>query len=270
MRGAAGAPARALSGPARAQVGAAFLLAPAAGAVDAVSYVVLHQIFTANMTGNSTLLGLSLGGSVMRSAVPIGVAVAIFLVAMALGTVVLELAMRNGERSAAGPVFALEIALLSVYMIYGGYVLQNNSAPDYRASGFYVLLAVAVFAMGLQTASLTRALGTSVHTTFVSALLLNAAQELVHAAMPEAGSRSSYLRDELQLGARRSSLQRAGFHLGVWAAFVAGAVWGSYAESRWQLWALALPLGLLAVAFAVDLWRPLHVAGRPRSKPEEA
>jgi len=37
------------------------LLACVAGSVDAVSYVGLGHVFTANMTGNTVLLGLALG-----------------------------------------------------------------------------------------------------------------------------------------------------------------------------------------------------------------
>jgi uncharacterized membrane protein YoaK (UPF0700 family) len=47
------------------------LLACVAGSVDAVSYVGLGHVFTANMTGNTVLLGLALGqaehGAVVRS-----------------------------------------------------------------------------------------------------------------------------------------------------------------------------------------------------------
>jgi uncharacterized membrane protein YoaK (UPF0700 family) len=37
------------------------LLACVAGSVDAVSYMSLGHVFTANMTGNTVLLGLALG-----------------------------------------------------------------------------------------------------------------------------------------------------------------------------------------------------------------
>lgn len=56
----------------------AYLLALslAAGVVDAVSYVGLGKVFTANMTGNTVLLGVALargtGGDAARAAAALG------------------------------------------------------------------------------------------------------------------------------------------------------------------------------------------------------
>jgi hypothetical protein len=47
------------------------------------------------------------------------------------------------------------------------------------------------------------------------------------------------------------------------AAFVGGGVWGAYGERRWTTWPLALPIGVLAVAAAIDLAQPVHPRRRP-------
>jgi uncharacterized membrane protein YoaK (UPF0700 family) len=234
------------------------LLAAAAGTVDAITFTVLHQIFTANMTGNTTTLGIAAGRGNVATLVPLGVAVAVFVVAIVLATVVIEIASRRGAHATAAPMLLLEAALLAVLMVDGHHILHNNTAPDHRIGGFYVLLTLAVLAMGVQTATLTKALGRTLRTTFVSGLLTTFGQELVNALAPEPGERGSYLRGELGLGGRRESARGLCLHLAVWLAFLAGAVWGGFAEPHWRTWPLAAPIAAVLAAGAIDLRDPIH------------
>jgi uncharacterized membrane protein YoaK (UPF0700 family) len=65
------------------------MLSLAAGCVDAVGYLGLGQIFVANMTGNTVLLGLALGQAEARAALRAVVALVGFIVGVAvLGLVV--------------------------------------------------------------------------------------------------------------------------------------------------------------------------------------
>ena len=61
------------------------LLSVTAGCVDAVSYLGLGHIFTANMTGNTVLLGLSLGQAHWQAALRSGVALVGFIVGFPSG-----------------------------------------------------------------------------------------------------------------------------------------------------------------------------------------
>ena len=70
----------------KAQAVSALLLALAAGIVDAVSFIVLHHTFTANMTGNTTKLGIAAGKGDSTAVLPLGVAVLVFVVAIFLAT----------------------------------------------------------------------------------------------------------------------------------------------------------------------------------------
>ena len=240
-----------------AQVPAAVILALAAGGVDAVSFQLLHRIFTANMTGNSTQLGLSGGAGDAGALLPLATAICVFVVAMVAGTGIVELATRRGARSTAAPALAAESALL-VALIAAGDELVGGAAVRDHSTPFYVLLTLAVAAMGIQAATLTSAIGTTVRTTFVSGMLLALAQELVNLLTPPAAGTRSHLRDRLGLGTRRTSGSRLAFHGAVWVGFVAGAAYGSYGESRWSTRALLVPLLAVIVAAAIDLRRPLH------------
>lgn len=60
-------------------------LALAAGAVDALSFLALGQVFTANMTGNVVLLGLALGTGDTSHVIRSGIALATFCLGLAIG-----------------------------------------------------------------------------------------------------------------------------------------------------------------------------------------
>ena len=73
------------------------LLAWAAGSVDAIGFLGLGHVFTANMTGNTVLLGLSLGEGRGIAAVANVIALAGFCLGVALGAVIVERDARKGE-----------------------------------------------------------------------------------------------------------------------------------------------------------------------------
>jgi uncharacterized membrane protein YoaK (UPF0700 family) len=243
---------------AAARCAAALLLALAAGAVDAVSFITLHQTYTANMTGNSTELGIASGLTHTALVVPLVVAVVVFVVAIAAGTGLVEIATRRGHRSSVAPALILEALLLTAFMADGLHVIHHRTTADHSVSGFYVLLTVAVVAMGIQTACLTKALGSTVRTTFVSGLLTSFSQEVVNLLAPPPPGRPSYLRDELALGPRQQAVRRLAFHVGVWACFVAGATWGGYGVHRWSAYTLSVPIVAVVATAAVDVVRPIH------------
>src|SRR5215208_4950985 len=65
------------------------MLSLAAGCVDAVGYLGLGQIFVANMSGNTVLLGLALGQAEARAALRAVVALVGFIVGVAVGAAIL-------------------------------------------------------------------------------------------------------------------------------------------------------------------------------------
>jgi uncharacterized membrane protein YoaK (UPF0700 family) len=66
------------------------LLTCTAGYVDAIGYRGLDRVFTANMTGNTVLLGLALVEADSQAALQSGLALAGFLVGSALGAWIIE------------------------------------------------------------------------------------------------------------------------------------------------------------------------------------
>jgi uncharacterized membrane protein YoaK (UPF0700 family) len=117
-----------------------------------------------------------------------------------------------------------------------------------RQSGilFYGLLALAVLAIGLQTAALPRTGGQRLRTTYISGTLTNLAQELV--ATFTAPRRGGYLADAVGLDDRGAARSRARLHAGIAVAYLTGAAAGAFAAVRVEAWAEVVPALIVAVA----------------------
>lgn len=200
-------------------------LTAAAGWADALSYLALGRVFTANMTGNLVLLGLAVGnvqpGGVQRSAVA--------LVAFALGALLGSWVTRDAAGAWPARVTAalgVEAAALAAFA-----VLWWAHAP------LAPLIALSALGMGIQSAAVRRLAVAGVATTFVTGTVTTLMAGL--AALRPAGS---------------SALQAA-----VLAALLAGATAGAAVWSHWPGAAAAGPTALLAavtIAAAARRVRP--------------
>jgi uncharacterized membrane protein YoaK (UPF0700 family) len=86
------------------------------GLVDAVSYLALGRVFTANMTGNIVLLGFGIAGSGSLPVVAPLVSLASFLVGAGAGGLLVK---RMGQRHPVlvARALAIEVSLLAVATI---------------------------------------------------------------------------------------------------------------------------------------------------------
>lgn len=239
----------------------ALLLGWVGGYVDAVGFIALAHLFTAHMSGNSVGMGAYLGQGDWHEAARRATPIPFFVVGIAGGVALIEVARRAGVRAAMSVALALEAALLLAFRLYGAAYLraQEIGAGAWR---FTLLVALLALAMGIQTAALQRVGRWSVRTTYITGMLTDLAQETV-----------SYLfwlrdRDRDRYGAPDAngdqlvreppSLGRTLLLAGVWGIYIVGAVAGGLAMQRWDLNALALPLLALAAIIAVDVTRPIY------------
>ena len=136
------------------------------GAVDAISYLGLGKVFTANMTGNIVLLGLAVG----RSAGSELVRAAVSLVGYALGAFLgARIARRGGEHSWRREVtLALSLVAVLQAALFGAW-LGSSGHPGQTAEA--LMVALSALAMGIQSAAVA-ALGVAgVTTTYVTGTL---------------------------------------------------------------------------------------------------
>jgi uncharacterized membrane protein YoaK (UPF0700 family) len=207
----------------------AVALAAVAGFVDVVGYLTLHHLFTAHMTGNTSKLGVALGHGDLSAALPLAVVPWLFMGGIAAGTLLVD----AGRRWLA---LALQAALVAGFMGFASTVLRHGTVPGHTLAGFYPLAALATVALGLQTAALTEIQGATVRTSYISGVLTHLAQAAVRRLSGRGGGRGRPLR----------------LLACVCLAYLGGATLGSYTLGRLSIWCLALPLGLLVVAAALD------------------
>jgi uncharacterized membrane protein YoaK (UPF0700 family) len=201
-------------------------LALAAGSVDALTYLGLGRVFTANMTGNTVLLGVAVAQGSSSDALRALVALGGFCLGGALGMALI------GTRRGPWPrltwaVFALETVGLAALLA----AWQAAGAGSLRA----LLVVLSGVAMGAQSAAV-RISEAGINTTYMTSTLLNALARVVP-------------------GARRSGAG-AGLSAAAVAVYALGALAGAEAEDGWGAPAVAVPLVIVAaVSTTTFLWR---------------
>lgn len=214
-----------------------FALTFAAGCVDAISFVGLGSVFTANMTGNTELLGIAIvarftGIHSTLGVVPPLVAVATF-VAGALAAVPMFPAGWNARRAALTVLGeAALIAIAGVVFLF-----------DHSAAAVLFAIAVVSFAMGAQSLVAARAGRPGIATTYVTGTIVMAiARGFAHDAKDEHRLESIH-------------------NVWIWFVYCAGGAGGAllFAVSR-HAGLLPLALIFVIIAFWVDLRGRHHAA----------
>jgi len=145
-----------------------------AGAIDALSYLGLHRVFTANMTGNMVLLALSAGqgqefGAIRSATAFVGYAIGAFAGARIVGR------SRSAEVWAPRVTTALAAELLLLVALALGW--QASAAQPVRPV-LELLIGFSAAAMGLQSAAAARLAVTGITTTYVTGTLTGLMSEL--------------------------------------------------------------------------------------------
>jgi uncharacterized membrane protein YoaK (UPF0700 family) len=207
-------------------------LAFVAGCVDGAGYLHFGQIFTANMTGNTVLLGLALGGRSERPVSNILAALGGFLLGVAVGA---PLARHGARRTVWPRAVTLTLALegggllaLATWVTWAG---ASPAGPT-----IYGYIGLAAAAMGLQSLAARRLGVPGITTTVVTTTLVSAVGGLL--TLP----RRRLAREEVR-------------HIGeqgaVFLTYGAGALAATVLDARWwpsALWLAALIIALVALA----------------------
>lgn len=200
------------------------------GIIDAVSFLALGHVFTANMTGNVAVLGFAAAGSSEFSAGRALASLGAFLVGSAAGGWAEQRLARRARRSWLRVAFAAEAALLGAACVIAAV------APGGRATADYVLIAVTAVAMGVRNATVVRLGVADLTTTVLTRTLTGLAAD-----SPLVGGRGG----------------RTGRRLGSVLALLAGAALGGWLVLHRALW---VPL-LIAAATTATL--APTTSGRP-------
>src|SRR5215467_15860075 len=194
------------------------------GAVDAVSFLALGNVFSSVITGNLVLLGLAAGTGRPELAVHSGVAIAGYVAGVTAGA---PLAAQRHHATGTWPpsvtvTLAVELVIMVAFTV--GWELAGTH-PSGR--GQLALVAVLAAAMGLQAVAVRR-LG-QMSTTYLTSTLTALLAGLVTGSKPDGMARS----------------------LGVLATLIIGATVASVLLEEARAWValmILLPLGLFIVA----------------------
>lgn len=208
----------------------AVVLTLTTGAVDAVSFLHLGQVFSSVITGNLALLGVAAGNHNAALAVSGGIALGCYAIGVAGGGII-------ARTPAAGqPVWPRRVtaALTAETAVLAAFSAGwDGSAGHPSGVVQQTLLALAAAAMGMQSAAVRR-LG-QLSTTYMTSTLTGVVVALVLRQRPEGTARST----------------------GILAAFVAGAVIGAVTASYAADWVPApVLIPIVAVIVAAGAPRP--------------
>src|SRR5262245_17231808 len=218
------------------------LLACVAGAVDAMSYLRLGRVFTANMTGNTVLLGLAIGQEHSQAAIRSSLALTSFLIGVACGA---WTASRGRHDDVWAPAVTGSLALETILLVVFAAVWYLAGGPDTTAVSTACLIALSALAMGLQSAVARRLNIPGIATTYITGTLTTLVAGLV------AGSRrapASLTTPEQTVGTANAieSMPNTGLLAATWAIYTGGAAAVALLISfKGALFALALPIILL-------------------------
>ena len=211
-----------------------FVLTMVSGLVDAVCYLGLGHVFTANMTGNIVVLGFAIAGAPGFSVTATLTSLALFLAgAWCAGWGGSRLAASAGAKDVRHRL--LTVAMATEACFVGAAALAALLAHAV-SSGWarYVIIALLAFAMGVRNATVRRLAVPDMTTTVLTMTLTGLAADAV---IPGAGHRDAQYR-----------------RLSAVAAMLAGAISGA-ALYLHQGAALPLFIVMLTVSGAgVALW----------------
>ncbi|CAN5284159.1 YoaK family protein [soil metagenome] len=197
----------------------AFLLTVVAGIADAVGYILMGGVFTANMTGNTVLAGIAAAeGFYDLAAQRLAPLITFFL-----GAMVARLLLRLWRKPLA-PLL-LEAAILAVV----GFL------PIGREPAVMIVAA----AMGLQASALTHFGGTAVSTVVVTSTLARMADATLDRLWPAAAARTL------------PSISTPRLLALTWVGYFAGAVAGTVLLHV-IAWPLLVPAVLLLLVIALS------------------
>lgn len=140
------------------------LLAWAAGSVDAISYLALGHVFTANMTGNTLLMGMNAGQGHQLEALRSAAALLGYVAGAAVGALLAKSGSKR-ERWSPGITTTLALELLVLGAFGLAWYFTGASEPS---KPWYTLIAISGVTMGLQSVAVRQLGIPGIVTTYIT------------------------------------------------------------------------------------------------------
>lgn len=222
-----------------------------AGFVDAVGFVSLGGIYTANMSGNSVAIGIRSAAQAWPQMLQRFWPVAAYVAGLVLCRILIEIGARERIRAIASLAFVAEIALLAPACL---------ATSQHAAASSYLYIALLALAMGAQNAALTRFSSLTLHTGFVTGTLLKMSEELAKCltwAFDQIRKPGASIAGVLARSRGQRPFRLTAWLALIWLCYVVGAYCGALGHGIVQLRALIVPIAGLTVLILIDLVHPL-------------
>lgn len=232
------------------------LLTWISGFVDAVGFLTLVRIYTANMSGNSVALGIQISSQNWFEATRRLLPVVAYVIGLLFSRVVIGIGARNRVRSIASVTLLCEVVFLLPPLFV------NISRPHLPLKTELSYIGFFSIAMGIQNGTLTRFGSLTLHTGFVTGTLVKFAEEFTKYLTWFFNSLRGRKRSlaEVLAGSPKQDVFRNTLWLGsMWVAYVAGACCGTLGEYKMNLRSLFVPILGLVVLIIVDTEQPLAI-----------
>ena len=232
--------------------GTILLFTWAAGCVDAIVYMAGH-VFTANMTGNAVLLGISLGTNLSIATVRSLVALITFVLGVLAGAVLV------GERVHGIPWKGVRIAVIVETIVLAMFVAVFLLPCPLKNEGIVqALIVLSAFAMGLQSATVKRLNMPGIATTYITGTMTSLISGLVH----HWGSEDEDADEQYAAGLDPSVALQAW----VFILYALAAIVSAIGYKHWPVAVALLPL-VASIGVAISVYRQ-HPPGRKQAAPD--
>lgn len=226
------------------------LLACVAGSLDVISYYKLDHVFTANMTGNTILLGLSIGQGKVASSLHSLAALAGFFTGAVIGAFIIENTKKGWSHYVTLSIAIETIIIFSLVVIwfYEGDKLSNFA--------LYISIVLSAIAMGIQSAAIRHLNIPGVVTTFITGTITSIGVGAVSGLRN--GFRKKIKEKFSELPLPKNLEQKIELQVIVFVAYGITAVITGWMEYLGFLLLPLLPLTLIIIVLIIVIYRPAH------------
>lgn len=224
------------------------LLAAVAGSIDVMSYYKLGHVFTANMTGNTILLGLSIGQGKVASSLHSLAALAGFFTGAFIGAFIVE----NSKRGWSYYI-TLSISIESLIIFILVLIWFEEKLPMDRLV-LYSSIALSAIAMGIQSATVRHLNIPGVVTTFITGTITSIGMSAINGIRN--GFRKSVNDGLPQIRVTKTLEQRITLQFIVFLVYGLSAVLTGWLEFHLATLLPILPLIMILCVLSIVIMRP--------------
>ncbi|HZS53623.1 MAG TPA: YoaK family protein [Bryobacteraceae bacterium] len=244
-------------------------LAWTAGFVDITVWLVLYQVYTSHMTGNTASFADDIAQCRWGEAFHHGWIILPFVCGLLYSAATTKAARRRGFHSSFSIALITEVLLLGAFIALGSRYIEGGKIKPPPGFIEYLLLSLPAAAMGVQTVTVTNINGLRVYTTYLTGSLSKFGEAVTDYLFwlrdRTRGRLATRLGKVLRVSPRRKSFRHAVLTASLWFGFFLGALCGAIAEQRFVLYGLYAPIAILTVAIIIDVMWPVAAADEPQA-----